>query len=248
MASKLILVLCPLLMLQLISFNACGLRTEVKRADVLKEGRGKIMCLQETKWDEGLVEKVQKEWKGGIYTSNGTGTARGVAILVPEQLKETVKLIYKEKAGRIIIIDFQHNNENYRLINIHCPNIEGERKDFVRGLNKWVTNKTNCLIVGDFNICLTRLDSAKNNTYKNDTSRTELNKLMERNNLIDIWRNLNPFKLQYSRQQGFVQICGFPCHPHSSSSQTLFLLGLFSPLHLVSLHFISSSLYFHFAN
>uniref|UniRef100_A0A3P8SXP8 exodeoxyribonuclease III n=1 Tax=Amphiprion percula TaxID=161767 RepID=A0A3P8SXP8_AMPPE len=198
MASKLILVLCPLLMLQLISFNACGLRTEVKRADVLKEGRGKIMCLQETKWDEGLVEKVQKEWKGGIYTSNGTGTARGVAILVPEQLKETVKLIYKEKAGRIIIIDFQHNNENYRLINIHCPNIEGERKDFVRGLNKWVTNKTNCLIVGDFNICLTRLDSAKNNTYKNDTSRTELNKLMERNNLIDIWRNLNPFKLQYS--------------------------------------------------
>uniref|UniRef100_A0A3P8SVR0 Endonuclease/exonuclease/phosphatase domain-containing protein n=1 Tax=Amphiprion percula TaxID=161767 RepID=A0A3P8SVR0_AMPPE len=110
---------------------------------------------------------------------------RGVAILVPEQLKETVKLIYKEKAGRIIIIDFQHNNENYRLINIHCPNIEGERKDFVRGLNKWVTNKTNCLIVGDFNICLTKLDSTKNNTYKNDTSRTELNKLMERNNLID---------------------------------------------------------------
>uniref|UniRef100_A0AAQ5XLZ7 exodeoxyribonuclease III n=1 Tax=Amphiprion ocellaris TaxID=80972 RepID=A0AAQ5XLZ7_AMPOC len=185
MASKLIPILCPLLMLQLISFNTCGLRTEVKRADVLKEGRGKIMCLQETKWDEGLVEKVQKEWKGGIYTSNGTGTARGVAILVPEQLKETVKLIYKEKAGRIIIIDFQHNNENYRLINIHCPNIEGERKDFVRGLNKWVTNKTNCLIVGDFNICLTKLDSTKNNTYKNDTSRTELNKLMERNNLID---------------------------------------------------------------
>uniref|UniRef100_A0A3P8TWC1 Endonuclease/exonuclease/phosphatase domain-containing protein n=1 Tax=Amphiprion percula TaxID=161767 RepID=A0A3P8TWC1_AMPPE len=89
---------------------------------------------------------------GGIYTSNGTGTARGVAILVPEQLKETVKLIYKEKEGRIIIIDFQHNNENYQLINIHCPNIEGGRKDFVRGLNKWVTNITNCLIVGDFNV------------------------------------------------------------------------------------------------
>uniref|UniRef100_A0A3P8SXA9 Endonuclease/exonuclease/phosphatase domain-containing protein n=1 Tax=Amphiprion percula TaxID=161767 RepID=A0A3P8SXA9_AMPPE len=167
----------------------------------LSEKLRRIFNKHQIPWDEGLVEKVQKEWKGGIYTSNGTGTARGVAILVPEQLKETVKLIYKEKAGRIIIIDFQHNNENYRLINIHCPNIEGERKDFVRGLNKWVTNKTNCLIVGDFNICLTRLDSAKNNTYKNDTSRTELNKLMERNNLIDIWRNLNPFKLQYSRQQ-----------------------------------------------
>uniref|UniRef100_A0AAQ5YF33 Uncharacterized protein n=1 Tax=Amphiprion ocellaris TaxID=80972 RepID=A0AAQ5YF33_AMPOC len=83
---------------------------------------------------------------------------------------ETVKVIGKDQDGRLMITEFNYNNETYRAVHVLCPNIGGERKTFVKETNE--------------------------NKYKNDSSRTELINLMEQNNLIDIWRSLNPNKRQ----------------------------------------------------
>uniref|UniRef100_A0A3Q1C157 Endonuclease/exonuclease/phosphatase domain-containing protein n=1 Tax=Amphiprion ocellaris TaxID=80972 RepID=A0A3Q1C157_AMPOC len=112
-----------------------------------------------------------------------------------------IRFIGKDQDGRLMITEFNYNNETYRVIHVHCPNIGGERKTFVRELNKWCVNTTNCFIIGDFNMCLSKLDRTNENKYKKDSSRTELINLMEQNNLIDKRRSLNPNNKQFSRQQ-----------------------------------------------
>uniref|UniRef100_A0A3P8TW02 Endonuclease/exonuclease/phosphatase domain-containing protein n=1 Tax=Amphiprion percula TaxID=161767 RepID=A0A3P8TW02_AMPPE len=113
-----------------------------------------------------------------------------------KELMETVKVIGKDQDGRLMITEFNYNNETYRVIHVHCPNIGGERKTFVKELNKWCVNTKNCFIIGDFNMCLSKLDKTNKNKYKNDSSRTELINLMGQNKLIDIWRSLKPNKRQ----------------------------------------------------
>ena len=64
--------------LVIISLNANGLRTGLKRQAVL-DLNADILCLQETKWDDDILEKSKKYFKGQIYVSHGTPRARGVA-------------------------------------------------------------------------------------------------------------------------------------------------------------------------
>lgn len=77
---------------------------------------------------------------------------------------------------------------------MYMPNIETDRKVSFLGLG-------NCIIVGDFNLKSTRLDLARGKEFKNDTSRKVFLKMMEERQLIDIWRNENPNKREYSRRQ-----------------------------------------------
>uniref|UniRef100_A0A3B4ZZ53 Uncharacterized protein n=1 Tax=Stegastes partitus TaxID=144197 RepID=A0A3B4ZZ53_9TELE len=122
MIRKLTLVLYLLFMLRLVSLNACGLRTAIKITGVLAGGKGKIMCLQETRWDEKIVREVQKQWRGKIFTCNVTNSVRGVAVLVPEEFGEKSKMIGKDTEGRLIIVEIEYKGEVYRIINVHCPN------------------------------------------------------------------------------------------------------------------------------
>ena len=69
---------------------------------------------------------------------------------------------------------------------------------FFLGLGTWRVG--NCIIVGDFNLKSTRLDLARGKEFKNDTSKVFL-KMMEERRLIDVWRNENPNKREYSRRQ-----------------------------------------------
>lgn len=101
--------------------------------------------------------------------------------------------------GRMIIIEFKYRNMVYRLINVYAPNIETDRKGFFLGLGKWCEGK--CIIVGDFNLKSTRLDTARGKELKSDVSRKVFMKMMEERNLIDTWRNENPCRREYSRRQ-----------------------------------------------
>lgn len=186
-------------MLLLHSFNVNGLRTSGKINAILKETRSSILCLQETRWDEGNIETAQGIWKGKIIVNNGTEKSGGVAVLIKQNCIKSSKVVHKDKVGRLLITDIQTNNNTFRIINIHAPNEEKGRKEMFRGLRKWINEKT--IIVGDMNVTLTRNDIAQNNTYKNDTSRTELYNLMEEKNLADVWRLQNPEKRQFSRRQ-----------------------------------------------
>uniref|UniRef100_A0A3B5M3J5 Endonuclease/exonuclease/phosphatase domain-containing protein n=1 Tax=Xiphophorus couchianus TaxID=32473 RepID=A0A3B5M3J5_9TELE len=85
------------------------------------------------------------------------------------------------------------------LINIHAPNIDTHRKNFFIGLRKWIV--TNCIIIGDFNITLTKSDISNNCTFSEDYSRNALFDIIAQNSLIDIWRLFHPGKKQFTRKQ-----------------------------------------------
>uniref|UniRef100_A0A3Q2CYF9 Endonuclease/exonuclease/phosphatase domain-containing protein n=1 Tax=Cyprinodon variegatus TaxID=28743 RepID=A0A3Q2CYF9_CYPVA len=101
--------------------------------------------------------------------------------------------------GKLIVIDFRYNNVNYRLINVHAPNLETQRKRFFENIRKWITHST--ILIGDFNVTLTIIDISSNCVFSEDPSRNELFKLIRNNDLIDYGDCLTPEKKQYTRKQ-----------------------------------------------
>uniref|UniRef100_A0A8C2WT45 Uncharacterized protein n=1 Tax=Cyclopterus lumpus TaxID=8103 RepID=A0A8C2WT45_CYCLU len=106
---------------------------------------------------------------------------------------------YRDNDGRLLVSDFCFDGMEYRIINVHAPNKETDRKMFLMGLKEWCINNT--MIIGDFNVVLSKSDISNNNVYKNDVSRGKLIQLISDTNLIDIWRIINNRKRGFTRRQ-----------------------------------------------
>ena len=187
------------LMLHCTSLNVNGLRTNFKQDSVFQKIKTDILCLQETRWDGVCEKNCAKLWDGDIYTNNGTGKSCGVATLIKKGIMENVKCIYKDGNGRCIVVDGTYGTINLRIINVYAPNKESERKGFFEDVERWCDNVT--MIVGDFNTALTKNDVSNNNTFKNDISRRTMFKLIEEQNLTDVWRMWHKEKRGFSRKQ-----------------------------------------------
>jgi exonuclease III len=181
------------------SINANGLRTMGKLNRIVQMKNSDILCIQETHWDNVCVLEVKKIWRDFIYVNNGRGNSSGVAILLRKDVVENVKKIYNDNNGRILILDFEYMNRVFRIINIYAPNNEIERRNLFLELGKWC--KGNCILVGDFNVKMNRLDMSRGAIFRSDVSRGVLRKIMCENSLIDIWRDENPNKRGFSRRQ-----------------------------------------------
>lgn len=48
----------------------------------------------------------------------------GVAIYFREEKAKNCSLVHKDKEGKLIIVDFTHDSQTFRLFNIHAPYIE----------------------------------------------------------------------------------------------------------------------------
>uniref|UniRef100_A0A3B3XMY7 exodeoxyribonuclease III n=1 Tax=Poecilia mexicana TaxID=48701 RepID=A0A3B3XMY7_9TELE len=185
----------------LLSLNARGLRREEKVNAVIFQSHFDILCLQETKWGISQEKEMSHKWKGKMFSSTSSTQAGGVAIFMREGLFNNCHLIHKDQQGKFIIIDFFYNNISCRLINIHAPNIDTHRKRFFIGLRQWIV--TNCIIIGDFNITLTKSDISNNCTFSEDYSRNTLFDITQ-NSLVDIWRFFHPGKKQFTRKQNWL--------------------------------------------
>ena len=181
------------------SVNANGLRNKRKLKELLFAYRSDIICIQETNWDEDIVKEVREEWKGYIYYNNGARNARGVSILIKRDAVEDIREAYKDKNGRILVIEFKYREMEFRLINIYVPNIEKDKCCIIRELKNLIVGK--CILVGDFNIKCSRLDVGKGVEFRWERSRNMLSELMEEKGLIDVWREGNPEKREYTRRQ-----------------------------------------------
>lgn len=85
------------------------------------------------------------------------------------------------------------------MINLYAPNVEIERKGVFKQMKPLC--KGNCIVVGDFNVWCTRLDVSRSANFKSDVSRKCLNELMQSEDMVDAWREENPFKNEFSRRQ-----------------------------------------------
>lgn len=90
-------------------------------------------------------------------------------------------------------------NEPFRLINIYAPNIEVDRKEVFNEMKEIC--KGRCIVVGDFNVWCTRLDASCSANFKSDGSRKILTEWMRNQDFVDVWREENPHKREFSRRQ-----------------------------------------------
>ena len=106
--------------------------------------------------------------------------------------------------GRIIVLEAEIDDEIFLLINLYNPNTETEQVKTLCEL-EWMLDLSsldsykNILFAGDFN-CFFNSDleaSAGNPAWKKK-SVSKLIELLEKYDLIDIWRIRNPFSKRYT--------------------------------------------------
>lgn len=133
-----------------------------------------------------LCAEGTREWKGSICYNNGSSTSKGVAILIGEAAGVTWREAFSDNAGRVLVLDMVRKTWQGRLITIYAPNEEAERKVFLSNLEGWITP------IGDFNVVQSPEDVRKTGKYRNDISRFALADLCCKNDMVDMWRAMNP--------------------------------------------------------
>lgn len=120
--------------LNIYSLNANGMRNldKVKNIfGILSNWNSDICLLQETYWDEELVNDIEPLWDGVIFYSNNTKHNCGVAILVSKRIKHSVSLVSKDNSGRIIKIKYEDEENEFDILNIYAPNNSIDKSTFL---------------------------------------------------------------------------------------------------------------------
>lgn len=200
--------------LHICTANVKGLRDQQKRFRFYqwaKNQKAQIIFIQETHFDKNLEKTLNKEQDNRLkyFTSHGTSSSRGVAILIDEKLQYNLLDEYKDSEGRLILLNVEIHNIIYSLVNIYSPNNESDRNRFFKKVNEFINKNASGTVIigGDMNDAISHLDRKTLNSRKKEIKPVNSFKtLLKSNNLIDIWRKLNPNKVQYTwRRNNFTQ-------------------------------------------
>ena len=100
-----------------------------------------------------------------------------------------------------------HGIGELTVVNLYAPNDIKLRAKFFQEVQTELTawqQKHNCdqlIMTGDFNCIVEGRDKNKNNCNHNEESVRELRSLINRFQMVDAWRRLNPDKQQYTWRQ-----------------------------------------------
>lgn len=202
---------------KVVSWNINGCGNPVKRKKILlylKHKQADIAFIQETHLEEDEAKKFKRDWVGHVYYSSFSSQRNGVLILIHKRLNFSMLKEYKDGNGRIICIEANINGGEITLCNIYAPNKEDP--SFFHGLNSILGNAQGQIILaGDFNQVLDGiLDKSKYAGISVPKDRAAIHMMMEDNNLIDVWRLVNPSDQEYT----------FYSHCHKSYSRIDFFL------------------------
>ena len=188
--------------IKILSANVQGLRDRQKKFDVInymKNLSPQILCLQDTHWINEDYDEIKKIWDGELVINGSKTNARGVAILFSSNFEYSISYTEKDDMGNMITLDFNTNNTNIRLITVYAPN--KDNPEFFEELNLRIENSQSdyTIVCGDFNLTLNpELDNKNYININNPKSRQVLLEIMNKNELIDIYRYLNPNKKRYT--------------------------------------------------
>ena len=203
------------------TLNVRGLKNYAKRIAVfqwIKDNKIDIAVLQETYCGKSFVKKFSKSWDGKVYHSpTDSNHSRGVCVLVNKNSSCKISDIQNDKEGRKIFLNININNIDYNLVNIYCPSKVAERINFLNTLINWTREKQtseNLIICGDFNCVDDKNDRVSKLTDRSSDALSELKKSLK---TVDIWRQLNPNKLDYT----FID----SSHRHSNSRIDMILIS-----------------------
>ena len=72
------------------------------------------------------------------------------------------------------------------LINVYAPNREAEKRLLFISLG--LLCNRNCVLVGDFNVFCSKLDVYRGDSFRQDSARKGLLKMIEDGGSVDVWR------------------------------------------------------------
>ena len=161
------------------------------------------MC-QETHSTKDCEKIWQAEWGGNAIFSHGTSAARGICILYKKEFRNSVKNIYTDEEGRVIIIDILDNDQIITLVALYAPNQDSP--EFFKKVNTLIKERSeNKIVIGDFNLVLD-IEQDRLNTYNNNSRAREIvESMMDEFCLKDIWRIQNPDKKEYSWRKSVTE-------------------------------------------
>jgi exonuclease III len=191
------------MILRMVTFNARGLM-DMRKFEKVKEmcKREDVIMLQETNWKDLHISEIRKKWNGEIIYNNGDDRfGRGVAVLIRENRDIKCKVVYKDKVGKCIGFEMEYEEKKILVVNVHAPPEEIKKREYFNGLRELLRKYKEIVIMGDFNVVFSKLDMAEGMVFKTDTGRKELKGLMEENELIDVWRERNEKRKEFSRRQ-----------------------------------------------
>ena len=147
------------------------------------------------------MSKIRKAWDGkSIWHSGSNPRNSGVAILFSKPLNIEILKTEKHLDGKLIKCLTKIENQIFQLINIYTPTIPKDRITYFQELQKIIENRNNTILAGDFNmledIFLDKLGG--NNSSTHLLGSEIITDIKNQNNLIDIWRKLNPDKRLYT--------------------------------------------------
>ena len=190
----------------IVSMNCQGLGGKDKRKDVLnylKKNKYSIYCLQDTHFTEKEENYIRTQWGFECYFSSYNSQSRGTAIFFNNNFEYKLHKIKRDIQGNKIVLDLTIANKKTTLINIYGPN--NDRPNFYEEIKQDIRelDNENVIITGDFNLILDPEKDSKNYLFiNNPRAREKVIDLCAEFNLIDIWRELNMEKSQYTWRTG----------------------------------------------
>ena len=203
--------------MKIISWNVNSVRARIKNiSDYIKQSKPDILLLQETKTQDinfPYEEFISLGYKSHVY---GQKSYNGVAIIAKTKVKNINKNFIKDNLSqsRIITGEIYLKKKKIELINIYIPNgnpIETEKYDykkdwlkkFIISVKKKLSENSNLIIAGDFNIIPEEIDVYDFKRYENDAlGRLEIRKKFRE--LINLgFHDVYRFKYKHKQEYTF---------------------------------------------
>lgn len=224
---------------QLISLNVNGLNEVRKRRlafNFLRKFKSTIFLLQETHCKPGNGRLWKGQWGTTLFLTEESSNTGGVAILFSKDLSPSISNVTTSKFNRFLISEFSLFGEEFKVVNVYMPtsNKEKVQLEVLEELNS-LTNfddGAHVFFGGDFNVSLDpNLDQQGyvNEEIPNKRFRSELNSVLERLDLGDLWRIQHPktVKHTWSRLDHFSRLdyiftpLNFPGHIQTYAPKTV---------------------------
>ncbi|MGL4945368.1 MAG: endonuclease/exonuclease/phosphatase family protein [Fusobacteriaceae bacterium] len=100
-----------------------------------------------------------------------------------------------------MMVEMDYEGKIILIVNIHAPTGENENGGFFKVLKEFLNKYKEVIMMGDFNTVFSKLDMAEGMVFKTDKGRKELKSLMEEYDIVDVWRERNENKKEYTRRQ-----------------------------------------------
>ena len=191
----------------LISNNVKGLQSDLKRRKLFHFFNSKpdahIILLQETHCTEKEEKQWTAEWGGRAFFSNGTSDARGVCILVKNNIDIEIANVTRDTQGRYLQLNGTLQDKSISIANVYAPN--NDDIQFFEYIHQQLesADTDHQIMAGDFNTILDNEKDKRGGAIRHANNRTQdfLNTWIEESELLDIWRHIHPEDRKFTYHQ-----------------------------------------------